>query len=61
LIANLKSWQDPEKRRKLEDIKMLLDARSCAGKVGLMLNVEKINLHAVLSVLPALKRPTILI
>ena len=60
LIANVKSWQDSEKRRKLEDIKMLLDGAIAAlGKVGLMLNVEKSNLDAVLSVLPALKRPTI--
>ncbi len=60
LIANTKSWQDPEKRKKLEDMKMLLDGAIAAlGKVGLMLNVEKRNLDAVLSVLPALKRPTI--
>ncbi len=60
LIANRDSWQDPEKRQKLEDIRMLLDgAINALGKVGLMLNVEKINLDAVLSVLPALKRPTI--
>jgi ATP phosphoribosyltransferase len=60
LIANTKSWQDPEKRQKLEDIKMLLQgAINALGKVGLMLNVEKTNLAAVLSVLPALKRPTI--
>jgi ATP phosphoribosyltransferase len=60
LIANTRSWQDPAKRRKLEDIKMLLDgAINALGKVGLMLNVEKANLDAVLSVLPALKRPTI--
>jgi len=60
LIANTKSWRDPEKRQKLEDIKMLLaGAINALGKVGLMLNVEKSNLAAVLSVLPALKRPTI--
>lgn len=60
LIANTMSWQDPEKRKKLEDIKMLLDGAIAAlGKVGLMLNVEKKNLDAVLNVLPALKRPTI--
>ena len=60
LIANTKSWQDAEKRKKLEDIKMLLDGAIAAlGKVGLMLNVEKHNLDAVLKVLPALKRPTI--
>jgi ATP phosphoribosyltransferase len=60
LIANKASWQDPEKRRKLEDIRMLLEgAMNALGKVGLMLNVHKDNLGAVLAVLPALKRPTI--
>lgn len=60
LIANTTSWQDAAKRKKLEDIKMLLDGAIAAlGKVGLMLNVEKKNLETVLGVLPALKRPTI--
>jgi ATP phosphoribosyltransferase len=41
-------------------MKMLLDgAINALGKVGLMLNVHKDNLAAVLGVLPALKRPTI--
>jgi ATP phosphoribosyltransferase len=60
LIANKTSWQDEWKRLKLEDIKMLLEgAISALGKVGLMLNVHKDQLDDVLSVLPALKRPTI--
>ncbi|MCU1339450.1 MAG: phosphoribosyltransferase (homohexameric) [Bryobacterales bacterium] len=60
LIANLDSWKDSWKRRKLEDIRMLLEgAINALGKVGLMLNVEKKNLEAVLGVLPALKKPTI--
>ncbi len=60
LIANRDSWQDDWKRRKLEDIKMLLHgAIEAVGKVGLMLNVEKSNLDCVLAVLPALKTPTI--
>jgi ATP phosphoribosyltransferase len=60
LIANVASWKDSEKRRKLQDIRMLLDgAINALGKVGLMLNVEKKNLTAVLSVLPALKNPTV--
>jgi ATP phosphoribosyltransferase len=60
LIANLDSWKDAWKRRKLEDIRMLLEgAINALGKVGLMLNVEKTNLSAVLKVLPALKNPTI--
>ena len=60
LIANKESWADDAKRRKLEDIKMLLEgAMNALGKVGLMLNVHKNDLAAVLGVLPALKRPTI--
>ena len=60
LIANMDSWEDAGKRRKLEDIRMLLEgAINALGKVGLMLNVHKDNLAAVLGVLPALKRPTI--
>jgi ATP phosphoribosyltransferase len=60
LIANLDSWNDSSKRRKLEDIRMLLEgAINALGKVGLMLNVEKTNLAKVIGVLPALKTPTI--
>ncbi|MGA8580114.1 MAG: ATP phosphoribosyltransferase [Bryobacteraceae bacterium] len=60
LIANRDSWEDAAKRRKLEDMKMLLQgAINALGKVGLMLNVHRDNLKAVLAVLPALKRPTI--
>ena len=60
LIANVASWKDDWKRRKLEDVKMLLEgAINALGKVGLMLNVERKHLERVLSVLPALKNPTI--
>jgi ATP phosphoribosyltransferase len=60
LIANRNAWADGWKRRKLEDIKLLLEAAMNAlNKVGLMMNVQKANVEAVLSVLPALKNPTI--
>jgi ATP phosphoribosyltransferase len=60
LVANVQSWQDPWKRRKLEDLKMLLEgAMAALGKVGLMLNVEEANLDRVLAVLPSLKNPTV--
>jgi ATP phosphoribosyltransferase len=60
LIANKTSWEDREKRQKLEDMRMLLQgAINALGKVGLMLNVHRDNLKGVLAVLPALKRPTI--
>ncbi|MBI4443877.1 MAG: ATP phosphoribosyltransferase [Acidobacteria bacterium] len=60
LIANRASWEDGWKREKLSNIKMLLEGAMLAhGKVGLMLNVHKDQLRAVLDALPALKRPTI--
>lgn len=60
LVANKQSMEDEWKRWKLEDIRMLLEgAISALGKVGLMLNVHKKDLDAVLGVLPALKKPTI--
>ncbi len=59
-IANHQAWADPEKRRKMETLVMLLrSAIDAAGKVGLMINVRKADLESVLKVLPALKRPTI--
>ncbi len=60
LIANVDSWKEDWKRHKLEDMRMLLEgAINALGKVGLMLNVSRPDLEAVLGVLPALKKPTI--
>ena len=60
LIANHAAWKVEAKRRKLEDLRMLLGgAINALGKVGLMLNVEAANLKSVLRALPALKRPTV--
>jgi ATP phosphoribosyltransferase len=60
LIANLQAWADPEKRRKIEQIGMLLEGAIMGeDKVGLMMNVPKVNLPAVLKVLPSMNTPTI--
>ena len=60
LIANVDSWKDAAKRRKMEDINLLLDgAINALGRVGLMLNVRKKDLPAVRAILGALKSPTI--
>jgi ATP phosphoribosyltransferase len=60
LIANCDSMKDEWKRRKTEDVRMLLEgAINALGKAGLMLNVHRDDLAKVLGVLPALKRPTI--
>lgn len=60
LIANPKSWEDEWKRKKIEDIAMLLvGALNGAQLVGLKMNVHKDNLEKIISLLPALKNPTI--
>ena len=59
-IANRESWSNEWKRRKLSDIKLLLEAAiSALSRVGLMMNVPRRDLDAVIAVLPALKNPTI--
>src|SRR5579859_6689563 len=48
LIANLDSWRDAWKRRKMEDIRLLLEgAINALGKVGLILNVRRDCLPAI--------------
>ncbi|MBL6837973.1 MAG: ATP phosphoribosyltransferase [Puniceicoccaceae bacterium] len=60
LIANKASWENPEKRKKIENIALLLQAALEANsKVGLKLNIEKAKLDAILADLPALRNPTI--
>jgi ATP phosphoribosyltransferase len=59
-IANVGAWQDPAKRRKIEDVALLLQGAIAAlDRVGLMLNVRVEDLDAVLAVLPALRNPTV--
>ncbi|EKD41877.1 MAG: hypothetical protein ACD_73C00472G0003 [uncultured bacterium] len=59
-IANKKTWQDPWKRQKIENMVMLLQGAIAAEeKVGLKMNVPSEALKKVLSVLPALQKPTI--
>jgi ATP phosphoribosyltransferase len=59
-IANPAAAADPWKRRKMDDLIMMLrGAMAAEGKVGLMMNVRKADLAAVLAVLPALQKPTV--
>jgi ATP phosphoribosyltransferase len=59
-IANEKACADVWKRRKMDDLVMMLKGAIAAeGKVGLMMNVQKADLPAVLKILPALQTPTI--
>jgi ATP phosphoribosyltransferase len=60
LIANKTSWQNPEKREKIENFNMMLQgAIRAEGKVGLKMNVHKDKLESVMQELPAMKCPTI--
>ncbi len=59
-IANPAAALDPWKRRKMDDLILMLKAAMAAeGKVGLMMNVRAENLATVLKLLPALQNPTI--
>jgi len=59
-IMNRKAAEDAAKREKAENLVLMLQgAIAAATRVGLMLNVRRDDLAAVLSVLPALKNPTI--
>jgi ATP phosphoribosyltransferase len=60
LVANQAALADPWKKTKIDNIALLLKAAiEAQGRVGLMLNVRRQDLKAVLGLLPALQRPTI--
>jgi ATP phosphoribosyltransferase len=60
IIANRRAWAEPCKRQKIENLALMLSgALEAQGRVGLMLNVRREDLEAVLAVLPALKKPTV--
>ncbi len=59
-IANKKSLKDPWKKRKMDQISMLLQgAIAASNMVGLKMNVEEKNLNKILSLLTSLKNPTV--
>lgn len=60
LVASKKAYQDPWKRKKLENIAMLLQGAILAeSKVGLKMNVPQAGLKKVLAKLPAMTSPTV--
>jgi len=59
-IANKNAYKDNWKRNKMEQIVVLLKGAIAAEeKVGLKMNVRKQDLKKVISILPALKNPTV--
>ena len=60
LIANRGSFEDPDKRRAMEQIRTLLTgALEARGRVLVKLNVDAAGLDRVIALLPALKSPTV--
>ncbi|MBI4321976.1 MAG: ATP phosphoribosyltransferase [Chloroflexi bacterium] len=60
LIANVDSYDDPAKRAEIDEITTLLGGVLAArGKVLIKLNVSEENLEGVVSILPAMKAPTV--
>lgn len=60
LIANLDSWKDDWKRKKIETMALLLKgALDAEAKVGLKMNIARKNLDGLLKTLPSLRNPTI--
>lgn len=60
LVANKESWANPEKKAKIENIAMMLEAALQAdAKVGLKINLERAKIDEVLKKLPSLRKPTI--
>ena len=60
LIANHAAWRDGWKRRKIEQLALLLKgALQAEAKVGLKMNISQKHLAKLLRALPALRNPTI--
>ena len=60
IFANNDSYQDPDKRKAMEQIKTLLDGvLDARGRVLMKLNVGASELDAVINVLPSMKAPTV--
>lgn len=60
LHANPGAWADPWKRKKIENLALLLKGALAAyAKVGLKMNVPGEKLPNVLAILPAMKHPTV--
>lgn len=60
MIANRASWADGWKRRKIENLALLLrGALAAEEKVGLKMNLPAAKLDELLRLLPALRNPTV--
>jgi ATP phosphoribosyltransferase len=59
-IASRAAWEDPWKRRKIQNLALLLEGALVAEeKVGLKMNARRDHIDAVLEILPSMKNPTV--
>ena len=60
LIANQSAWEDAGKRRKIENMALLLHgALQAEALVGLKMNCRREDVSAIVEILPALSKPTV--
>ncbi|MBF0413397.1 MAG: ATP phosphoribosyltransferase [Desulfamplus sp.] len=60
LIANKEAWENPAKRKKIEQIALLLQSALVAERlVGLKMNVPQSKMENVIALLPSLNGPTV--
>lgn len=60
LIANRETWNQPEKRRKIEQITLLLQgALRAESLAGIKMNAPAAKLNTILALLPSLNSPTV--
>jgi ATP phosphoribosyltransferase len=60
IIANKKSWGDPEQRKSIEEIKtLLIGVIEARNQVLLTMNVPNDAMEQVIQTLPAMKKPTV--
>ncbi|MDO5309562.1 MAG: ATP phosphoribosyltransferase [Planctomycetia bacterium] len=59
-IVNKDAYADPWKKAKIDDVVMMLKATlEAESRVGLMMNVPKSKLDAILKILPSMNTPTV--
>jgi ATP phosphoribosyltransferase len=60
IIANRASWEDPQKRREIEEIRtLLMGVIEARHKVLLTMNVPAQSMERIVAALPAMKKPTV--
>jgi ATP phosphoribosyltransferase len=60
IIANRASWEDPQKRREIEEIRtLLIGVIEARHKVLLTMNVPTHSMERIVAALPAMKKPTV--